>query len=164
MISKIVKGAGFKGCARYITEKEGAQEICLNNLFTDSPETRAGEMRAVAGSALTKKPVFHASLSLSENEKATNEQWQIAAETYLQKMGFDLEKTQYFVTRHTDAEHDHVHILANRVMLDEKVLSEKCDFKRSHAAARAAEKAAGLPSYDKNAEKSGAGKIEKLKT
>lgn len=163
MISKLVKGAGFKGCAKYISQKDGAQEICSNNLFTDSPETRAGEMRAVAESAVTKKPVFHASLSLDSGQKATDEQWKIASEAYLEKMGFDIEKTQYFVNRHSDASHDHVHILANRVMLDGKVLSDKKDFIRSHEATRHAEKAANLPAFDKNAEKSTDGKMSNLK-
>ena len=57
-------------------------------------------------------------------------------------MGFDLDKTQYQVTRHTDSENDHIHILANRVMFDGQVLSDKNDFKLSHEATRAAEKAA----------------------
>lgn len=160
MISKLVKGGGFKGAARYIA-KEGSQEICSNNLFTDKPETRAGEFRAVADSAATKKPVMHVSLSLPKDEKATDEQWKIAAETYLSKMGFDLEKTQYQVTRHTDSENDHIHILANRVMLDGQVLSDKNDFKRSHEATRAAEKAANLPQYEKG-EKTNSGQFHDL--
>lgn len=143
-VSKLMKGKGFKGALRYTTQKEGAQEICAVGVFSKNAEIRAAEMRAVAASARTTKPVFHASLALPPGQHATDERWRVAAETYLKEMGFDLEKSQYVVTRHRDTDHDHVHIVANRVQLDGRVVSEQRDFKRSHEATRAAEKAAGL--------------------
>lgn len=164
MISKLKKGGGFRGCASYICQKADAEEICTNNLFTARPETRAGEMRAVASSAATQKPVFHASLSLPSGQKATNEQWKIAAETYLSEMGFALEQTQFMVVRHRDAAHDHIHILANRVMLQGKILSDKKDFKRSHQATRAAELAANLPQFGPAAPTEKEGKAQKMRT
>lgn len=164
MISKLKKGGGFKGCARYICNKSDSEEIATNNLFTPKPETRAGEMRAVASSAVTKKPVFHASLSLPAGQRATADQWQIAAETYLQTMGFELEQTQYMVVRHKDTAHDHVHILANRVMLNGKILSDKKDYARSHAATRAAEIAANLPPFEPAAPAAKDGKANRMRT
>lgn len=164
MISKLKKGGGFKGCAKYICQKAEAEEICTNNLFTLKPETRASEMRAVASSAATTKPVFHASLSLPAGQKATNEQWKIAAEKYLETMGFDLSQTQFMVFRHKDTAHDHVHILANRVMLHGKILSDKKDFKRSHQATRAAELAANLPQFEPAAPTEKEGKAQKMRT
>jgi Relaxase/Mobilisation nuclease domain len=150
LISKLIKGGSFSAAGKYIA-KENSLVICSGNLFCDSPEKQAAEMRAVSESATTKKPVFHVSLSLLPGQKATDDQWKVAAETYLHKMGFDLEKTQYQVTRHTDSENDHVHILANRVMLDGQVLSDRKDFIRSHEATREAEKAANLPAFEKDA-------------
>jgi Relaxase/Mobilisation nuclease domain len=164
MISKLVKGQGFKGCSKYIYSKPDAEEIAANNLFTNKPETRASEMRAVASSAATMKPVFHASLSLPAGQKASQEQWKLAAETYLSEMGFELEQTQYMVVRHSDSAHDHVHILANRIMLNGKILSDKKDFKRSHQATRAVEIAANLPAFEPSAPAVKEGKANKLRT
>lgn len=146
-VSKLMKGRGFKGALRYASDKNHAQEIAAVGVFTKDADTRAAEMRAVAASARTTSPVFHTSLSLPPGQHASDEQWRTAAETYLKDMGFDLDKSQYVVTRHRDTDHDHVHIVANRVMLDGKTVSDKGDFKRSHEATRAAEKAAGLEAF-----------------
>ncbi len=143
-VSKLIKGRGFKGALRYASSKENAQEIAAVGVFAKDADTRAAEMRAVAASARTTRPVLHSSLALPPGQQATDDQWKTAAETYLQNMGFDLDRSQYVVTRHRDTDHDHIHIVANRVMLDGKTVADRGDFKRSHEATRAAEKAAGL--------------------
>ena len=137
-VSKLIKGRGFKGAMRYASEKSKAQEICAVGVFAKDADTRAAEMRAVAASARTTRPVFHSSLSLPPGQVATDDQWRIAAETYLREMGFDLDQSQFVVTRHLDADHDHIHIIANRVQLNGKTVSERRDFRRSHEATRAA--------------------------
>ena len=142
MISNITIGGGFKGALRYAYEKESAKPLYRNGVFGKDAGAIAGEMRAVADQKNIKNPVFHISLSL-DNEHGSDEQWKLASEAYLTKMGFDLEKSQYTVTRHKDTKHDHCHIIANRVMLDGRVVSDSNSFKRSHEATRSAEAAAG---------------------
>ena len=163
MISNITIGGGFKGALRYAYEKESAKPLYRNGVFGKDAGAIAGEMRAVADQKNIKNPVFHISLSL-DNEHGSDEQWKLASEAYLTKMGFDLEKSQYTVTRHKDTKHDHCHIIANRVMLDGRVVSDSNSFKRSHEATRSAEAAAGLNAFDKTAQQTLKGKLHGLKS
>lgn len=64
------------------------------------------------------KPVFHAMLSLRPSESLTAPQWRTAIRKYLADLGFN-ENTKYVAVMHRDKDHEHVHIIANRVSLDE---------------------------------------------
>lgn len=64
------------------------------------------------------KPVFHAMLSLRPGESLTATQWRSAVQKYLGDLGFD-ETNQYVAVMHQDKDHQHVHIVANRIRLDE---------------------------------------------
>jgi hypothetical protein len=65
------------------------------------------------------KPVFHAMLSLRPGEHLTAEQWAQAVQTYMSDLGFD-EDNKYVAVMHRDTDHEHVHIVANRIHLDEE--------------------------------------------
>lgn len=144
-------------------EKADAQVIKLHGLYTQSHTDIAQEMRAISDLRNIKNPVMHISLSL-DNERASDEQWQKAADAYLIKMGFDLDKTQYALIRHSDSKHDHVHIIANRVQLDGSVISDSNTYKRSHEATRASEIAAGLTVLTKEHQSSQKGKMHDLRS
>jgi hypothetical protein len=58
--------------------------------------------------------------------------------------GHGLEKNQFIVTRHTDTEHEHIHILANRIRFDGSVTSDSQDYKRQEALMRELERDYGL--------------------
>ena len=163
MISNIVSGGGFKGALKYAHEKNHAEFLHKNGVFNDEPEAISGEMRAVSDQKNIKSPVWHISLSL-DDEKATPDQWKRASEAYLKKMGFDIEKTQYTVTRHNDTSHDHIHIVANRVQLNGQVVNDFQFKKRSHEATREAEKAAGLKILTKETQHANSGKLHDLKS
>lgn len=64
------------------------------------------------------KPVFHAMLSLRPGESLTGPQWRTAVRKYLHDLGFN-ENTNYVAVMHRDKDHEHVHIVANRISLDE---------------------------------------------
>ncbi len=64
------------------------------------------------------KPVFHAMLSLRPGEHLTDEQWANAVQTYMSDLGFS-EDNKYVAVMHRDTDHEHVHIVANRIHLDE---------------------------------------------
>lgn len=64
------------------------------------------------------KPVFHMSVSLAPGESLTDDQWAIAAKYLMKGLGFDLQTNKYFVVKHTDKEHEHIHITANRIKLE----------------------------------------------
>lgn len=88
------------------------------------------------------KAVFHASLSLPRGERLSDEQWRTVASDYVKRMGFD--NSQHVVVRHQDKEHDHVHIVASRITMDGKVVSESNDYQRGEAVVRQLEKEHGL--------------------
>lgn len=64
------------------------------------------------------KPVFHAMLSLRPGEHLTAEQWAQAVQAYMQDLGFT-DDNKYVAVMHRDTDHEHVHIVANRIHLDE---------------------------------------------
>lgn len=64
------------------------------------------------------KPVFHAMLSLRPGESLTDEQWQVAIRKYVADLGFG-ETNKYVAVKHRDKDHEHVHIVANRIRFDE---------------------------------------------
>lgn len=64
------------------------------------------------------KPVFHAMLSLRPGESLTDDQWRTAVRKYMTDLGFT-ENCIYVAVMHRDKDHEHVHIVANRISLDE---------------------------------------------
>jgi hypothetical protein len=64
------------------------------------------------------KPVFHAMLSLRPGESLTTAQWRTAVRKYMTDLGFT-ENCKYVAVMHRDKDHEHVHIVANRISLDE---------------------------------------------
>ena len=150
MIAKAVKGKGFRGALEYDLTKEKGRLIDTN-MAGDGPRELAaefGEIRKLRPNL--GKAVLHVSLSAAVGEKLTDAQWRDIASAYLVGMG--LEKNQYLVTRHTDTEHEHVHILANRIRFDGSVTSDSLDYKRQEVLMRKIELQYGLervvPSLD----------------
>jgi hypothetical protein len=64
------------------------------------------------------KPVLHAMLSLRPGETLTPSQWRTAVRKYITDLGFT-ENCKYVAVMHRDRDHEHVHIIANRISLDE---------------------------------------------
>lgn len=76
------------------------------------------------------KPVFHAMLSLRPGESLTSSQWRSAVQKYLADLGFD-ETNQDVAVMHRDKDHEHVHIVANRIRLNEEFSMVKDSNERS---------------------------------
>jgi hypothetical protein len=122
-MQKISRGNGFGGVLAYAAEGEnhipGHGNLIGGNMAGTNPESLAREFRAVALQRPDiQKPVWHNALRLPKGEDITNEKWDEIARDYMQKMGWDLEKTQYCVWKHDE---EHIHIIANRVLLNSKV-------------------------------------------
>jgi hypothetical protein len=84
------------------------------------------------------KAVLHVSLSAAAGEHLSDDQWRQVAAHYLQGMG--LENNQYIVTRHLDTEHEHVHLLVNRIRFDGGITSDSHDYRRQEVLMRAIER------------------------
>lgn len=157
MIGKIFpKSAGsFKGRIRYIFgctkhdhEISGIRTINHNTMSRDplpsilqGDESDVLEMirefdqveilrRSSIDSDKPIKPVFHAMLSLRPGESLTTAQWRTAVQTYLADLGFD-ETNQFVAVMHQDKDHQHVHIVANRIRLNDEFSMVKDSNERS---------------------------------
>jgi hypothetical protein len=64
------------------------------------------------------KPVFHAMLSLRPGEKLNMEQWNMAVKKYMRDLGFT-DSNKFVAVLHEDTEHQHVHIVANRIRMED---------------------------------------------
>ncbi|MFJ3268593.1 relaxase/mobilization nuclease domain-containing protein [Serratia liquefaciens] len=115
-------GKSFKNRVKYIL-KDDHDFIC-SNMTSDSNNITelTDEFKSVSKFRQDiKKPVFHAFLSLPQNENITDEKWEEIAKDYLKEMNIDIEKHQYICVRHKDTDKDHIHIVANRIGLDGSV-------------------------------------------
>lgn len=142
MIAKVIKGKGFRGALDYALSKDKA-EFLATNMAGKTPRQFASEfgvirkLRPKLGRA-----VAHSVISIAPDESLNREQWKCVAESYLEHMGFS--NSQYVVVQHNDTEHDHIHIIANRVSMDGAVVSESNDYKRHEEIMRKLEKQYGL--------------------
>lgn len=136
------------GCTKHDHEIDGIMTIDSNCITTDPlPALLAGsedqvmEMvkefdqveilrRMSIDSDKLIKPVFHAMLSLRPGESLTPEQWRTSVRKYMADLGFD-ETNKYVAVMHQDKDHQHVHIVANRIELDEDFAMVKDSDERS---------------------------------
>ncbi len=134
MIAKAVKGKGFRGALNYdLTHEKGY--LLDTNMSADMPRELAaefGEIRRLRPNL--NKAVLHVSLSAAPGEKLNDEQWREIGREYLRGMGLD--NNQYVMTRHTDTEHEHIHILANRIRFDGQVTTDSHDYRRQEVLMR----------------------------
>lgn len=142
MIAKMAKGRGFRGALEYDLKKQKGHIISSNMAGANPRELAAefGEIRKLRPGL--GKAVLHVSLSAALGEKLTDEQWQAIGHRYLRGMGFT--DNQYVITRHTDTDHEHIHILANRITYGGEVISDSMDYKRQETIMREIEQAYGL--------------------
>ena len=135
MIGKLRKGSSFEGLARYLMRDGRALVLALDNLASDTPEAAAQEMSVAAAiSRRTTKPVLHLSISYAEGEAVTPEMMRADARHVLKSLG--LEAHQAVIVEHTDTDHRHLHIMANRVGPDGRAMSDSLSYARVERALR----------------------------
>jgi hypothetical protein len=142
MIAKAIKGTGFRGVLEYDLGKEQARLIDTNMVGLTPRELASefGEVRKLR--PRLGKAVLHVSLSAAPGEHLSDSQWTHIAGRYRQDMG--LENNQYIVTRHADTDHEHVHLVVNRIRFDGDVTSDSHDYRRQEIVMRAVEREFGL--------------------
>ncbi|MDJ0596890.1 MAG: relaxase/mobilization nuclease domain-containing protein [Pleurocapsa sp. MO_226.B13] len=139
MIGKQVKGKSFRGVLNYLHDHEHSR-IIGGNMAGDTPRVMSAEF-AVARrlNPQLEKAVYHSSLSLPKDEHLDDETWNAIAEEYLEGMEFI--GSQYVVYRHSDKDHDHIHIVASRIRItDGTTVSDSWDYVRSEQLIRELEK------------------------
>ncbi len=130
MIGKQVKGKSFRGVLNYLHDREHSR-IIGGNMAGDPPRVMSAEF-AVARqlNPQLQKAVYHSSLSLPKEEHLDDETWNAIASDYLE--GMEFVGSQYVVYRHSDRDHDHIHIIASRIRItDGTTVSDSWDYVRS---------------------------------
>ena len=163
MIAKAVKGRGFRGALAYDLGKDEGRI-----LDTNMAGEGMGELSSEFGAIRKLRPnleraVLHVSLSAAPGENLSDAQWRAIGVQYLQ--GMEFVDNQYLITRHTDTEHEHIHILANRITHAGQVVSDSQDYQRQEVLMRAIERDFGLkqlaPSIESQRRAPTRGEIEK---
>ena len=133
MMAKIVHGSNFKGVVDYILDKgKGVQVVVHEGLFMENKDTIAMSFDIQSQmNGKVSKPVGHIALSFSKEDepRLTNHVMANIALEYMEKMG--LRNTQFFIARHFDKEHPHVHIAFNRIGNDGRTISDRNERVRS---------------------------------
>jgi hypothetical protein len=164
MIAKQIQGSDFKKVLNYVHHKSGAKLIG-GNMVGQDPESLTDEFRISSDLKRTViQCVYHVSLSISPSEKLSEPKWIDIARTYLQ--GMEFQTNQYAIYRHTDREHDHIHIIASRIRItDGSVVSDSWNYRRSEKLVRQLEEQFGLSqtqcSWEKNKRSPKTGEIRK---
>jgi hypothetical protein len=142
MIGKVMHNSSFRATTRYVIEKNGATLIGGSVAGDSAKELVAEFMWSNDLNPGLKHPVWHMSLSLPHDEHLSDEQFSDLATQYFAGMVLladdhklvadrdrfqqrraefvldGLSEYQYLVARHSDQEHDHVHIVASRINLN----------------------------------------------
>ena len=133
MMAKITKGSDFKGVVDYILDKnKGTQLVTFEGLFMENKETIAMSFNAQSQmNGKVAKPVGHIALSFSKEDepRLTNRVMGGIALEYMERMGIN--DTQFFIARHFDKEHPHVHIAFNRIDNNGNTISDRHERLRS---------------------------------
>ena len=133
MMAKIVKGSDFKGVVDYILDKgKNAQFVAYKDLFMENRETIAMSFNAQSQmNGKVAKPVGHIALSFSKEDepRLTNRVMAGIALEYMERMR--IKNTQFFIARHFDKEHPHVHIAFNRIDNNGNTISDRHERLRS---------------------------------
>ena len=133
MMAKSVKGSDFKGVVDYILDKgKNAKVVAYDGLFMENGETISMSFNAQSQmNGKVSKPVGHIALSFSkeDNPRLTNRVMANIALEYMEQMG--IRDTQFFIARHFDKEHPHVHIAFNRIDNNGNTISDRHERLRS---------------------------------
>lgn len=145
MIGKITTGKSFRGCMSYLhegrlqeteelqkqeMEKKQAEVIYYNQCFGNKKELIRQFVEVAQLNPNVSKPVFHASISfdLADSGKlSTQDKIDIAQELAKE---FDFANKQYVVITHADTDHEHMHIVANRIGLEGPTASDSNSYRR----------------------------------
>ncbi|MFD2586099.1 relaxase/mobilization nuclease domain-containing protein [Croceitalea marina] len=149
MIAKQIKGKDFYGLLAYNEKKvENDQGYVLDSSIThDTVVNMTKEFNIVRQlRPRLGKAVYHVSLNLPPGENLGDREFTALAFDYLKGMGFD--SNQYIIYRHTDTQHEHIHIIANRIKYSGEVVSDSKDYRRSEQLVRKLEAKYGLSTLE----------------
>ncbi len=147
MIAKITKGNSPAGVLKYCAKEDS--ELLETNCASSSWDGIAYEMDEMSkGNKRCDKHCIHITLSAPRGERLTNEQWKQAAAVTRRELG--LQDNQFALSRHSDTDHDHAHLVVERVDSNGKAWSDKFERTRTHSAMRVVEHEVGLQKFSEH--------------
>lgn len=128
MIGKIIIGKSFRGCLNYCLDKKLA-EVLDYNLCGGNKRELLEQFTDVRNlNQNVSRPVQHVTLSMAKGEQLSKHNLIQLAEECSKDSGFD--KNQFVVIQHHDTEHQHIHIVINRIGLNGKTISDSNNYKK----------------------------------
>jgi hypothetical protein len=142
MITRIIKGGGFRGLLNYLASRDGAQLIG-GTMAGETPRELAREFALVRrlrpGLA---DPVFHLPVRLPPGETLSTEQWNDVARRLLAGLGYA--DCPHAVFRHDDPHGQHIHVVASRITYLGNAVPDSNDYYTAMRIARSLERQLGL--------------------
>ena len=147
MMGDLKKRASFARLVNYVNNPKKARLIDSKDVRLDDNAAIARSMQGQADDKPGRKlknPVYHISLDFAHEDapRLTDELMAEIAREYMKRMG--IVNTQYIICRHTDKEHPHLHIVANRVDNAGNTISDRNDAIRNVAVCKALTREYGL--------------------
>jgi hypothetical protein len=158
MIGKVMVGKGFAGCISYCLEdkkiknrvnpdehlvKNRAEILQYTLCFGDKKNlcSQFNDVRKL--NPKQSRPVVHITLSLAPGEILDRSQFLEIVQECANEFGF--ENNQFFSVQHLDTEHQHIHIIANRISLEGRTnVTDSNNFKKMAGFCRKMEVRYGL--------------------
>ena len=138
MVAKISIGSSLYGALSYNGEKmnkEQGRVLGANKIILPA-DGQIDIARMVENfnafmpkTGKTKKPVLHISLNPHPDDRLTEQQYEILAREYLEKLGFG--EQPYIIYKHMDIDRRHIHIVTVNVNEQGKRLNQDFLFRRS---------------------------------
>ncbi len=123
MISKPVPANSFYHTCRYISNKPGAELLIAEGVRGHDYKLMAEDFQTQQQLRPDKKKAcFHSILSFYPGERPSDETMKEIALKYLKELR--ILNTQYAISKHTDKAHLHLHIVANMVNNEGRVISD----------------------------------------
>lgn len=140
MIGKVVIGKSFRGCLLYCLNdkikqsgsdtlmKDRAEVLMYNQCYGSQKELiqQFNEVRQL--NLKLSKPVMHITLSLAPGENLSRDKLMEMAQACAKEM--DFENNQYVAVLHRDTNHQHIHIVANRIGFDKRTVSDSNSYRK----------------------------------
>ncbi|GEO11782.1 relaxase/mobilization nuclease domain-containing protein [Segetibacter aerophilus] len=139
MIGKITIGKFFRGCIAYCLHdkiqqkdqqvmKDRAEILMFNKCFGNEKELvqQFNEVRQL--NMKLSKPVLHVTLSFAAGENLSKDKLMEMSEHCAKDLGF--ENNQYIAIAHRDTNHQHLHIVANRIGFDQRTVSDSNNYQK----------------------------------
>ncbi len=146
-LAKACSGGG--ALANYVLDENKGYELDRNLLCGSTPKEMIEEMRMIQDlNQKSTNKTFSMVLSpdVKDGQNLSDVELKTMTQEYLSKLGIDPEKQQYVAFVHTEKEHKHIHIIANRVQSNGKLISDHHIGKRGQWVAHEIAKERGLVS------------------